>query len=205
MSKNLIGIQGILVTVSFLLGFFILFMINPQTFREVNNISIAAFNLRGMSGRLWAMINYLIIGSLNFAFCGTLLTLTSRNLTRTMGAVLLMAAGVIWFTFGIIPYNPTSDLGNHMLLIGIILMISAGSIGFILLAVELDKISNNKFLKWYTLSSGFLILLLSSLSVFVFNDLSWIRTNLSITIYFVWFGVFGSIYLRDLPNSYKMD
>jgi hypothetical protein len=102
---------------------------------------------------------------------------------------------MIWLTFGLFPYQQQTSLGNNFLLIRIIVLILMGSMGLIIIGAEFDKIQKNRFLKWYTIVSGLLILVLGFLSAFVYDDLTWLRTNISTTIYFLWFGVSGFAYL----------
>lgn len=200
MGKKLIGTLGALVTITFITGFLVLFILNPQVFEELNNLSLSAYNLVGMKGREWAFtVVYFLTGLLNIIFCIGLLKDKPSNSASFTGKILLMSCGLIWLSFGLLPYDPTTDIVNHLLMIRLIILITASSIGLLLLGVEYNRIEQDKFLKWYTLSSAGLILLLSFLSVFVYNDITWIRTNASLTIYFVWFIVFG---LRNLVSEH---
>lgn len=49
MGLRLTSITGILVGFFFVAGFAILFLLNPQTYDELNNLSIAAYNIPGMN------------------------------------------------------------------------------------------------------------------------------------------------------------
>ncbi len=52
MNGRLVGILGIATTMIFTIGFIGLFIYNPITYEELNNVSLAQYNLIGMNGRL---------------------------------------------------------------------------------------------------------------------------------------------------------
>jgi hypothetical protein len=81
-------------------------------------------------------------------------------------------------------------------MIRVISLLFIAPIGLLLLGIELEKIINDKFSKYYTLTSSLIILILGALSVFIFNDETWIRTNTSLAIYFIWFGVIGLRFIQ---------
>lgn len=200
MSKVL-AFGGILISTLFFTGFLVLFKLNPQTYDELNNLSLTAYNIVGMEYRLWAACAiYGSIGLLNIIFCISLFLSTPNKSAFLIGKILMLVAGVVWLSFAILPYDPETEIGNHLLLIRVITMIVASLIGLVFIGSEIDYLSKSKFLKWYTLSSGLLILLLSFLSAFVYNDTTWIRTNVSFLIYFLWFGVSGIELLRFKQN-----
>ncbi len=201
MSLRLTSLIGVLTGVFFIVGFAILFVLNPQTYEELNNLSLASYNILGMNARLWAAVVYGITGLLNIIFCVGLLKDKPNSSAGLIGKILLIVSGVTWLSFGLIDYNPTTDIANHILLIRLIVMIAASFIGLLLLGVEYNRISHDKFLKWFTLSSAALISLISLLSIFVYNDDTWVRTNVSLTTYFVWFTVFGLRTLRKESTS----
>ncbi|NBW34918.1 MAG: hypothetical protein EBR30_07850 [Cytophagia bacterium] len=196
MSFRLTSFVGILTGVFFIIGFAILFVLNPQTYEELNNLSLASYNILGMHARLWAAVVYGITGLLNIIFCVGLLKDKSNSSAGLIGKILLIVSGVTWLSFGLMDYNPTTDIADHILLIRLIVIITASFVGLLLLGIEYDRIVRDKFLKWFTLSSAGLISLISILSIFVYNDDTWIRTNVSLTTYFVWFTVFGLRTLR---------
>lgn len=195
MSKKL-AIGGILITLFFLISFLVLFKLNPQTYDELNNLSLTAYNIVGMKYRLWAACAiYGGIGLLNIIFCTSLFLGTPNKSAFLIGKILMLAAGLIWLSFAILPYNPETEIGNNLLLIRVIAMIVTSMIGLIFLGSEIENLSKGIILKWFTLGSGLSILLLSIMSTFVYNDTTWIRTNISFVIYFAWFGVFGVLTL----------
>jgi len=65
MTDKLIGTLGTLTTIFFVVGFAGLFIINPQTYQELNNVSISAYNLDGMNAETWIKVFYIIVGLLN--------------------------------------------------------------------------------------------------------------------------------------------
>lgn len=145
-----------------------------------------------MNARSWAaIIIYGGTGLLNIIFCIGLLRDTPHSSASLTGKILLIVCATAWLSFGLLPYNPTTDISNHLLLIRLIVFIVASFIGLLLLSVEYDRIAQDKILKWYTYLTAGLILLLSFLSVFVYDDETWMRTNASLSLYFIWLAVFG--------------
>jgi hypothetical protein len=205
MSNKTIGTIGLSITIFFILSFVSLFIYNPQTLEEVDKVtSIASFNLTGMNGRwLAAYINYLTIGILNLVFVFGLFRMSKNDLPIVIGKILILISGLIWTSFGVIPWDPYSDNGIHTVMIRVISLLIISPLGLIFLGSEFEKIIKDNFLKYYTLATGLTILLLGILSVFVFNDQTWIRTNISLTLYFIWFGVFGlkMIMKKPAPNT----
>jgi hypothetical protein len=190
------AIIGILVPVVFILGLIVLFNVNPKTYEELNNLSLAAYNIAQMDFHLWAaVVIYFLVGVLNVIFCVVLFFKTPNRSILLVGKILLLLAGLAWLSLGILSYDPTADISFHLLMIRVITVILTSSIGMIFIGSEIDYLSKSIFFKWYTLSSGFSILVLSFLSAFVYNDTTWIRTNISFVIYFAWFGVFGILTL----------
>ncbi|MCA2662879.1 MAG: hypothetical protein IM498_09790, partial [Microcystis sp. M064S2] len=134
---------------------------------------------------------YIIVGLLNIVIALGLFRISDTKSIIVGGKILLLVSGVIWTTFGLINYDPNTDFGNHLLAQRTIAILATGLLGLILIGAEMEKIRKDKFLKYFTLAAAGTMLLLSLLSVFVYWDETWIRTNISLTIYFVWFGVFG--------------
>lgn len=200
MNIRIIGIIGITITTFFVLGFLSLFIYNPQTLEEVDNVaSIAAFNLTGMNGRwLAAYFNYLTVGLLNLAFVFGLFKVSKNDFPIIIGKFLVLIAGLIWASFGVISWDPYSEDGIHTVMLRVISLLIIAPLGLIFLGSEFERIVKDKFSKYYTLATGLTILLIGILSVFVFNDQTWIRTNISLIIYFLWFGIIG---LRLLKKS----
>ncbi|MCA6381325.1 MAG: hypothetical protein IM574_12430 [Cytophagales bacterium] len=191
MTDKLIGGLGTLTTILFIVGFVGLFILNPQTYEELNNLSISGYNLDGMNAENWIKTFYIIVGLLNIVIALGLFRISDNKSIIVGGKILLLVSGVIWTTFGLINYDPNTDFGNHLLAQRTIAILATGLLGLILIGAEMEKIRKDKFLKYFTLAAAGTMLLLSLLSVFVYWDETWIRTNISLTIYFVWFGVFG--------------
>jgi hypothetical protein len=199
MTDKLIGTLGLLTTILFIIGFVGLFIINPQTYEELNNLSISGYNLDGMNAENWIKIFYIIVGLFNIIVAIGLFKMSDNKSIIVGGKILLLISGVIWTTFGLINYDPNTDFGNHLLAQRTIAILATGLIGLIIIGAEIENIIKDKFLKYYTLTTAGTILLLSILSMFVFWDETWIRTNISLTIYFIWFGVFGIRILQKKP------
>lgn len=195
--RKVLAIGGMLITSFFFIGFLVLFKLNPQTYDELNNLSLTAYNIVGMKYRLWAACaTYGAVGLLNIIFCVGLFLSTPNKSAFLIGKILMFVAGLVWLSFAILPYDPETEIGNHVLLIRVIAMVMASMLGLIFLGSEIEYLSKNRILKWYTMASGLSILFLSFLSAFVYNDTTWIRTNISFVIYFSWFGVFGALALE---------
>lgn len=206
MNKWTVGIAGVLTPLFFVIGFVVLFILNPQAYEELNNLSLAAYNIVGMDTRWLSVIIYSTVGILNVVVCVGLFLNVRNKSEIVIGKVSLLICGMIWFSFAVFPYDPMTDnFSNHLLLVRVIGFIITSIFGLIFLGVDFGEISKDKFLKRYTILSGFLILVLGTLSTFVYNDATWIRTNASFTIYFVWFGVFGIRMLAQLKPDLKTD
>ncbi len=206
MNHRVIGVVGLSIAILFLSGFVALFVYNPQTLEEVDNIpSIAAYNLSGMNGRwLAAYLNYLTIGFLNLVFAIGLFKLSKNDLPIIIGKILILASGLVWASFGIISWDPNSDIGVHSVLIRAFSILLIAPLGLILLGAEFEKVMKDNFSKYYTLTTGLTILLLGILSAFVFNDKTWTRTNISLAIYFLWFGVIGLRLVQKASAHHKL-
>lgn len=192
MNQRLISLTAISTGFLFMVGFAGLFVLNPQTYEELNHLSLVSYNIPGMNARVWvALVAYGLTGAMNILFVTGLLLDKPSKPADLVGKILLAVSGVIWLSFGLICYDPTTDIASHVLLIRLIGMITTSFIGLLLLSIEYPRIHQDKLLKWFTLLSACLILILSFLSIFVYNDDTWIRTNVSLTVYFVWCIIFG--------------
>jgi hypothetical protein len=191
MNRRLVRTFGLGTTIIFAIGFIGLFIYNPITYEELNNVSLTQYNLIGMNGRLWLIcVNYITVGLLIAFFAIGLFGITKNNSIIVGGKILLLLSGLIWTSFGIIPYDNQTDLGNHLMLIRTIAVLLTGALGLLILGAEMELISKDKFLKYYTLATAFLILLIGIASTFSI-DVTWTRTNISLTVFFLWFGIFG--------------
>lgn len=203
MSLRFIGLIGILTGIFFFGGLTMLFILNPQTYEELNNLSLASYNITGMSCQLWAaIVLYGMTGLLNIAFCVGILKGDKQLSAGLVGKILLLVCGLTWISFGVFPYNFEEQLANHLLMIRLIVLIIGCVTSFFLLANDYRIVSQDKLLKWLTISCATLILLLGTLSTFVYNDNTWVRTNISLVIYFSWFVAFGlRVYSRAITNK----
>ena len=200
MILRITGISGLLTGLLFVVGFSGLFFLNPQTYEELNNLSLTAYNIPGMNARIWAVIVvYGLTGMANIIFCLSLLFNKPYSSISRIGIVLLTVCGVLWFSFAVVPFNPTQDISFQVLLGRLTLLLMACVTAFFMLAGDYVKIANQKILRPLTLLVAVSILLLSFLSVFVYNDDSWIRINISLILYFGWITAYG---VKALLSSY---
>lgn len=156
-----------------------------------------------MNAENWIKSFYIIVGLLNAIVAVGLFKMSDNKSIIVGGKILLLISGVIWTTFGLINSDP-SDFGTHLLAIRTMAILATGLFGLLIIGGEIEKILKDKFLKYYTYASAGTILLLSILSVFVYWDETWIRTNISLTIYFVWFGVFGLRLVQKASAQQKL-
>lgn len=181
----------------FFISLFVLFYVNPQTYHELNNLSIASFNIIGMEFRSVAALTlYAGTGILNIGFC---IRLFGEKMNTPVGKISLLIAAICWSSLAIFPYDINDTITHHLLVLRIILFLTSSILGLLFISIDYGKVSHRPFMKWYTLSSAVLVCLLGFLSVFVYTDASWVRTNLSIVIYFTWHLFFGITRSR-LPN-----
>src|SRR5260221_11553867 len=159
MNYKALAITGFSLAIVFIAGFSILFWVNPRTFSELNTLSLFVYNLVGMDGRIWAvLIIYLTVGTLNILFSLGLFIVVDNKSIIVAGKIFLLISGILWLSFGLIPYDTQTELGGHLFLTRVIAIILSSALSLIILGAEFQKIHQSKFLKWYTVSSGLLIL-----------------------------------------------
>jgi uncharacterized membrane protein SirB2 len=200
MTARATGLLGILTTISFFVGFAILFVNYPKALNEVNNLSIVAFNVVGWDGRAIAVGVYCVTGVFSILFCINLFR-AKNDIINRIGAILLLTADLVWISFGLFPYQFQDDLGIHLFLIRIASMLFIATVGLIVVAASYFVDQQDPFLKISTLVSGLVILVFSTVSIFT-DDASWVRTNLSLIVYFTWFGLFSIRLLRHSGHRY---
>lgn len=75
----------------FLIGLTVLFILNPQAREELNNLSLASYNISGMNAQTWAaVIVYGGTGLLNIIFCIGLFRDRPHSPVSLTGKILLM-------------------------------------------------------------------------------------------------------------------
>src|SRR5688572_24890015 len=134
MTHKRIGLIGLLTTIVFLIGFVTLFIYNPQTLEELNDVSLASYNLIGMNGQAWtAYVNYLTVGLLSTLFAIGLFRTTKNNSIIVAGKILLLLTGLIWTSYGTLPTDLLSDSGINIMMIRLISILLTGPMGLIIL------------------------------------------------------------------------
>ena len=185
------AILGIAIGFSFVFSLLMVFFTNPATYFEMNVLGIVTYNMPAMEGRAWILVNYLGVGTLTSTFSLTLGNHFNKNILIVVGRILIGICGLLWLSFGLMAYVPMDDLSINLIIVRVFIILLCSSLSLLFLGIESDEILDNFFLKWYTLFSGALIFFLNFLSLFVYDDDSWIRTNISLFVYFIWFFVFG--------------
>jgi len=191
MNNTLTGALSLLTAFLFISGYSGLFIINPQTVEELNNLGISGYNINGMKGAALIAVFYALAGLLNSAVAIILLRKTKKKTLIAGGIILLFISGIIWTSFGLISYVPSTEFGIELVMLRTILFLVTAFFGLLFIGADIEKTFNDRFLKIYTLATAGIILMLCSLSLFVLEDKTWIRTNISLALYFLWFGVFG--------------
>src|SRR5688572_24768691 len=121
MSFRMTKLLALLVGFLFFGSLFALFYLNPQTYRELNNLSVASFNIVGMHFRAVAVSTlYAGTGIINIIFCIRLLREGMHNL---VGKISLLIASVCWSSLALLPYNIDNPETYHMLLVRIIIFL----------------------------------------------------------------------------------
>ena len=201
MNYRLIGFFGLVSVLLFCSGFTGLFIINPQAIQEINNVCITYFNLLDMEGRLWiSSLGYIASGVAGIIYFGALLFKVVST-SRKIALWILVLHSVLWISFGVIPYNHLSDSSNLLMLnrtlIDLFLILSG------LLIISSEGLTSDHLgpIRLSSIVSASLIGILCFMSVFVFNDSTWIRSNLCYLIYHLWIGVSGlTLLIRRTPN-----
>ncbi|ELR68042.1 hypothetical protein C900_01216 [Fulvivirga imtechensis AK7] len=194
---RLVKLLGIGVTIAYLLSFATIFVMNPQTFEEVEFLGITSFNLDGFKNQIQAEVfNYFLVGLLIIVF-GVLLSIESKtnNLGR-IGSYFISFSGLMWMSFSFFSLNPSSTevvFGiTHMIRIGLCWI--SGIVGLILVSVDFRKYYQLEVIKWITLAVAILMLL--EPVYYVINDYSGMISLIAWTIYMSWFFVF-SIFIKS--------
>jgi hypothetical protein len=192
MTNKSIGIIGLLIPFIFIISFTIFFtLINPTMFDPSNGIFLVGYYLPELEGLFWLRyFNYIGIGLLIIAFCFAILFKTDNSGTNKIGKILLLLSGLTWISFGVLEISD-SDFDPIFLVLRIIITLSFGSFGFLLLGNDFNKISQSKIYKKILLTIGFLIsfiglfdFLMMSKTPNYFGYLNWL-------IYFIGFGIIG--------------
>jgi hypothetical protein len=141
MSNNkFIGVVGLVISVAFVAGLGVLFILNPKTFDELDNLSLFVYNLEGMDGRLWAVfVIYLAVGILNVLFAVGLFIKVENKPPIVFGKILLLLSGMVWLSFGLFSYNTQMETGAHLFLVRVIALILTSALSLIFLGVSLIK------------------------------------------------------------------
>jgi hypothetical protein len=200
MAVRLIGILGLSTTIFFFFGFIGLFIIHPVTYSEINNIGISFLNLDGMKGKTWISLYYILVGLLNILFVVGLFEISENRSVLLVGKILLLVTALTWISFGLIDFKIETDFDKNLLFIRSSVPLITAMPGLSMLGGELEQIVKDKFLKYYTLLSGAIILIIG---ITALEDVAedWIRSNISWTIYFLWFGVCGMRFLFKKRTS----
>lgn len=111
LSKKVIGILGILIPITFCIGFGIFHtIINPEYIENSPLTSLAAYNIDytndginyWVKGDYWVKgIIYLGLGQLISIFSIGLFIHSKGSNTNRIASILLLISGIIWLSFGI--------------------------------------------------------------------------------------------------------
>ncbi|NOT76900.1 MAG: hypothetical protein HOP08_18405 [Cyclobacteriaceae bacterium] len=187
---------GVLITVVFVVGFFLLFINSPGSFEKSDRLSIASYYLMGIDrGNLAIYLCYHILGGLLVIFCMGFLSIRAKQIQVFIAKVLLLFSGIQWLSFGIFP---DKEVGEDLFLLRVIVFNLTCFLSFLILGVDFHSISRNKIATYYTIitAAGMLIIFLNG--VFTLENRSFLFTNIHISMYFAWFGFFGVLnFLRS--------
>lgn len=199
MENKLFGLTGLLSLILPFIGFIVLFQINPQALSELDSLALSYFNVMGAKGQTWVKwVIYLATGLTSLTTLIGLLIMNKKSIQIVIGLSFLITSSIIWISFGLIPIVPDDLINDHKLaLLRTIIFLLTSIIGFLLIGTEYLKLRQKSFLKWLTLTIAIAIATLATLSTFVFNDETYIRTNTSLALYFIWIGLVGSLILTE--------
>ncbi|MEP2774142.1 MAG: hypothetical protein ABJH05_18440 [Fulvivirga sp.] len=202
MENKVFGLTGILSFILPLIGFLTLFQINPQALIELDLLALSYYNIIGADGQLWTKwVIYIATGLTSLLTLTGLLIQNKKNTQIIIGLSFLMASSLIWVSFGLVDMVPDDMINDSKLvLMRTIIFMLTSIIGFLLIGTDLMKIRARVFVKWMTLTVAIMIGTLGSLSTFVFNDETYIRTNSSLALYFIWLGIIGFLLLTEKKN-----
>lgn len=199
MKKNILyGTVGIMSFLFFLIGFMILISSNPQVIAEIDNLALSYFNLEGMNGRQLAnFVIYIGAGLLSFFTLIGLLIENRRSSQLIIGISFLIVSALNWISFGLTSRGIDDIEGDgKLVLLRTIVFLLTSVMGLMLVGTDKLKLNDHRVAKWSTLTIGVIITSLGILSTFVINDNTWWRTNLSISLFFIWIGIIGILFIR---------
>ncbi len=193
MNRKLTGVFGILSPMLFIIGFGILYsFFNPKIFSATGGFMVVGFNVKGMQGLEWTKyFNYFFVGIVIIIFSIGLIKNTSNKGGNKAGKILILLSGIIYMTFGLIEIENSTDLFFWIYISQIVLTLSLGALGFILLSDNYLEIYNNKIIKNTILCFGILIFLNGVLEVIAQQVYPNFMGLFSWLLYFLGIGLIG--------------
>ncbi len=195
--RQIHGLIGIAISVVFFIGFWIIFLNYPDSFDKSKGLSIAAYPLMGLNDKSLVVFTvFTLLGLLNIIYCIGYLFPLSNHMTILVGKCFLLLSALQWCSFGFLPYSNES----HLFLLRVISFNLTNLFGLFVLGMESKLISKSLSIRYYTLSTCALLLVLSILGIMTLENHSFMRTNIMISLYFLWIGVNGMFQIREREN-----
>ncbi len=197
MKNKLLGLSGTLSLIILLVGYVGLIQINPQIVVEFDLMALSFYNMEGLHGQMLAKwIIYYGAGWTSLILLIGLIIENRKSTRIIIGLIFLAISAAIWISFGFISITPEDfEVDSKLVLMRTILFILTIIVGFTLIGTDCMDVKAKTFIKWLTLSFAIIITILGSLSTFVFNDETYVRTNISLFLFFIWVGVMGTTLL----------
>ncbi|MBO3699524.1 hypothetical protein [Roseivirga sp. E12] len=188
---------------TFLFGLVVLVFFNPNALQELKNLPLTALNLQELELRsLIALFLYIIPGGLIIVF-SLQLFMNSPNgvLLYKLVKVLVLLSGLLWLVLGFLPYSPFNENEYPKLVFLTVVFLTIVLLILLILTISFGLIFKQKQIFNITLIATIIVFSLTFLSLFVLNSDTWIRTNLSIGLYFIWLVALGYFFEKREPES----
>ena len=183
-------ITGTLVTLTYLVTFGMLTIVDEKVIEEMKDISVTAYNFEGMPYRqLINIFGYVIPGGLIGLFSYRLQKYFKSGTAGKIGAIILLVSGLSWLTLGIYGLIPNNELTGFIHLTKVTVSFIGAILGLILLSSDVNIVTTQKSIKIITLGTG--LLMLAEIVYTFSTSYSGIVANISWTIYFLWFIIFS--------------
>lgn len=202
-NRKLTGIFGLLSPILFIIGFGILYSIfNHKIFSATGGFFVVGFNVKGMPGLEWSKyFNYFLVGITIVIFSIGLIKTTSNRGRNKNGKILILLSGITYMTFGFVEIENTTDLIFWIYIFQIVITLSLGALGFILLSDNYLEIYNNKTIKHTILCFGVLIFLNGVLEILAYKVYPSFMGILSWLLYFLGIGLIGLTLIKKPEHN----
>lgn len=162
MRNKQFGLIGMLIPFLFLAGMIIYYtLFNIKSIFRINQDPFMVYCIPELPGSGWMVnFNHLFVGGLMILFMIFMIKKTNNSFSNAVGKWLLLASSLSWLVIGLVSYfyDIKHNESAEILVILYLMLWGCGSIGYITLSSEFEKISKNRLSKKLILYCGILII-----------------------------------------------